>query len=63
MAGRPRLEQTELRGKNDARAESTANARVACGETRNVLKSLQLCSLKDTSYSTQYFRKNKSIKS
>lgn len=47
MAGRPRLKETELRGKNDARAELTANARVACGETRNVLKSLQPCSLKD----------------
>lgn len=47
MTGRPRLKETELRGKNDARAELTARARVACGETRNVLKSLQPCSLKD----------------
>ena len=47
MAGRPRLKETELRGKNDARAELTANACVACGETKNVLKSLQPCSLKD----------------
>jgi hypothetical protein len=47
MAGRPRLKETELRGRNDARADLTANARVACSETRNVLKSLQPCSLKD----------------
>ena len=47
MAGRTRLKRTELRGKNDARAELTANARIACSETRNVLKSLQPCSLKD----------------
>ena len=38
---------TELQGKNDAQAELTANARIACSETRNVLKSLQPCSLKD----------------
>ncbi len=47
MAGRPRLKEMELRGKNDARADLMANARVACSETRNVLKSLQPCSLKD----------------
>ena len=54
----------ELRGKNDARAELTVNARIACSETRNVLKSLQPCSLKDNRRVLHsILEKNKSTKS
>ena len=54
MEGRPKLKETELRRKNDGRPELTAKARVTCGETRHVLKSLQPCSLRNNRHVLQH---------